>query len=62
MINIIIDNCQDCPFCNQDIEFGADGCNLDSYVNNRPYQMPNYMVHIDCHLSKDDYEFKLKHE
>lgn len=60
-----IDNCQDCPFCNQDSEYGFNDCNLLTVMNyskngfnlpeislTMPEQMPDKSRHSLCPLDK----------
>ena len=54
-MKIEIENCQDCPFCNNDNEFGYESCNLALHLGFRKYieqigynQMPADKVHKDC--------------
>jgi predicted ArsR family transcriptional regulator len=54
-INIIeVHNCHDCPFCNNDNEFGRDLCNLnhDLYAKNFE-EMPANDVHLYCPLKNN---------
>jgi hypothetical protein len=54
-----IKNCQECPFCNSDNEYGYDGCNLeDIFTEGRYEEMPNDKRHDDCPLNKNEYTIK----
>lgn len=60
-MKIEITNCQDCPFCNNDNEFGKDQCNLNDEIFGYFYEeLPSDRVHEDCPLLHNDYEVKLK--
>lgn len=53
MREIKVTNCQECPFCNSDNEYGYDRCNLDIdiHVDNRGWDsMPKDKVHDKCPL------------
>ena len=48
---ITITNCNNCPFCNNDNEFGYDHCNLNPNIfAGVSEQLPNDRVHELCPL------------
>ena len=50
-MKIIVKNCQDCPFCNDDNEYGKDKCNLETeIILNYWKEMPKDKVHEKCPL------------
>lgn len=55
-----VTNCQDCPFCNYDNEFGHDKCNLDSDIQAEPFEeLPSLEVHHNCPLREESVTIKL---
>ena len=60
MKTIEVSNCHECPFANNDNEWGHDSCNLE-YLNNFPeIELPEDTVHKKCPLKKQNYIIKLK--
>lgn len=61
MKKIKIKNCEECPFCNSDNEYGYDRCNLENYLNIENItlkgwnQLPDYKVHEHCLLKNESY-------
>ena len=58
-MKIKVSNCQECPFCNIDNEFGYDQCNLDKSENGvnstlrMPFDnLPHRIIHYLCPLNK----------
>ena|GEM_PF-4891926 len=48
---ITVTNCQECPFCNNDNEFGYDHCNLKPNIFAGGFnELPNDSIHILCPL------------
>lgn len=46
-----VTSCQDCPFCNNDYEYGYNFCNLDDNIVMKGMdQMPHDKVHDKCPL------------
>jgi hypothetical protein len=46
-----VDNCQQCPFCNSDNEYGYDRCNLNKDIVMKGFEMmPENHVHELCPL------------
>ena len=48
-----IKNCSECPFCNQDNEYGRDSCNLSILIGKNIFmntfeELPKDKRHIDC--------------
>jgi hypothetical protein len=61
MKTIIVNNCQECPFCNNDNEYGYDCCNLDQNIHTKAFdQMPKEHVHEKCPLKQKEYIIKTK--
>jgi len=61
MQEIIVDNCHDCPFANNDNEYGKDQCNLNTdIVCNGSDELPHYKVHKDCPLKNNSFTIKLQ--
>ena len=57
---ITVSNCQQCPFCNDDNEFGRDQCNLNTNIKaGIYYDLPADKVHLDCPLLKNSYTITL---
>ncbi len=58
---LIVSNCHECPFVNNDNEYGKDNCNLDNniFAKNR-MELPSDKVHDDCPLKKGEYVVSLK--
>lgn len=54
-----VTNCQQCPFVNNDNEFGYDGCNLEHIELANNESMPNHMPHKDCALRKGHHSFSI---
>jgi hypothetical protein len=57
-MKIVVENCHECPFCNNDNEYGRDRCNLNSEII-LLYgweELPDDKVHEKCPLLKSDYE------
>src|SRR5690606_852872 len=55
MKNIKVSNCQECPFCNNDNEYGQDKCNLDSEIYAKTNEeLPSDKVHENCPLVSDN--------
>lgn len=56
-----VTNCQSCPLCNNDNEYGYDRCNLDINIHmNKFEQMPLENIHISCPLKENNITFGLK--
>jgi hypothetical protein len=56
-MKITVTNCQQCPFCNNDCEYGKDSCNLDTEIMAEEfYLLPDDKVHDQCPLLKESYE------
>jgi hypothetical protein len=56
-MKIVVKNCHECPFCNDDSEYGKDRCNLysNTSVNLETWnQLPKDKVHENCSLLKED--------
>ncbi len=55
-------NCQDCPCCNNDNEFGHAGCNIDTdiYAKGIYDELPSDKGHEKCPLKKMEINIKLK--
>lgn len=53
---IHISNCQSCPFCNNDNEYGYDRCNLKDITMEGFEQMPSDKRHEDCPLSENNFK------
>lgn len=47
---INITNCWECPFCNNDNEYGRDNCNLSNDVYIMTDQLPEDTIHENCPL------------
>ncbi len=60
-----IKSCYDCPFCNNDNEFGSDRCNLASKLGKdinllgNWEQLPQNNIHEDCPLKNRELLIKL---
>lgn len=53
-------NCQECPFCNNDNEFGYDSCNLKNGILMKNFeQMPYDKIHNNCPLKINDIQIGL---
>lgn len=53
---ILINNCHECPFCNNDNEYGKDSCNLHGNIYSKNLEsMPEDKVHSECPLLLADY-------
>ena len=52
MKTIKVNNCHECPFCNDDSEFGKDQCNL-SEIYMFDGWMPKLTRHKDCPLNNE---------
>lgn len=48
-----VKNCQNCPFVNNDNEYGYDGCNLIYIDLDKWEEMPRDKVHEKCPLKTD---------
>lgn len=48
-----VKNCQECPFVNNDNEYGYDGCNLIYIDLGKFEQMPSDKAHKECPLKTD---------
>jgi hypothetical protein len=55
---IKVDNCQNCPFVNNDTEYGYDGCGLKEIKLIMWEQMPIDKVRKECPLNNDDFIIK----
>jgi len=56
-LEIKVDNCLECPFVNNDNEFGADNCNLNTDIYSKKHQeLPNNKRHEKCPLNNSNYE------
>jgi hypothetical protein len=56
-MKIEIKNCRECPFCNNDNEYGHNFCNLGgNFLLKLWEELPNDKRHEDCLLSKESYE------
>lgn len=63
MKTIEIESCGECPFCNNDNEYGLDGCNLNIDIFPlRWEEMPIDKVHENCPLKTESVTLKLKEE
>jgi hypothetical protein len=57
-MNIEVSNCHECPFCNNDNEYGRDECNLSEKVDDKLIegsiwqQLPYDSVHYRCPLKR----------
>jgi hypothetical protein len=69
MERFIVKSCQDCPFCNNDNEYGKDSCNhpfnfdnavREGYPYNSFGEMPKDKVHENCPLKKEPITVSLK--
>lgn len=57
-MKIIVSNCFDCPFSNNDNEYGIDSCNLSRFTDTEISlgnweQLPKDKRHKDCPISKE---------
>ena len=60
-MNIIkVNNCQDCPFANNDNEYGYDRCNLKDIELSNWEELPGTGVHKECPLKEKDFVIKLQ--
>lgn len=57
---IEVTNCHECPFANDDNEFGKDICNLDDTIYKMNEDLPSNSVHENCPLKKQSVTVKLK--
>ena len=56
-MKIIVKNCQECPFCNNDNEYGKDACNINLEIGAKVWtELPKDSVHELCPLLKENYE------
>lgn len=57
-----VTNCQECPFCNSDNEYGRDQCNLntDIFTGKFMVELPSDTVHEKCPLRNEQLTVKLK--
>ena len=56
-MKIIVKNCQECPFCNNDNEYGKDSCNLNTKITLKNWEeLPDNSIHEECPLLKENYE------
>ena len=54
MRSIKVTNCQECPFCNNDNEYGFDQCNLSEVTSGHwERELPSDSIHKDCPLKKE---------
>lgn len=61
MKTIEVKSCGECPFVNDDNEFGKTICNLDRNIYNLGYlQLPMSQVHENCPLKTESVTVKLK--
>jgi hypothetical protein len=51
-----IKNCQSCPFCNNDNEYGHDNCNLQIIELGDFEQLPSDKIHEKCKLRVESVE------
>ncbi len=56
---INVKTCEDCPFANNDNEYGLDKCNLKDVELIGREQLPKDNVHKDCPLKEKDFVVKL---
>ena len=61
MKEVKINNCRECPFVNQDNEYGFNACNLKDIELNRWEELPEDEVHKECPLREMDYLIELSH-
>ena len=58
---ILVDNCQECQFCNLDNEYGYNHCNLnDDILAGVNENLPKDKVHNKCPLKNMNYRIRLK--
>jgi hypothetical protein len=59
---IIVNNCWQCPFINDDSEYGKTYCQLndDIVMSGSFQQMPDDKVHDDCPLKDNEVIVKLE--
>jgi hypothetical protein len=55
-----VHSCQDCPFSNNDNEYGLNGCNIKQLNLDNWEQLPSDKVHDDCPLKVGEVIVKLK--
>ncbi len=56
---IKINNCHNCPFANNDNEYGHDGCNLKDIKLYGWEELPKNKVHKECPLKQNHFVIKL---
>lgn len=54
-ITFKIESCLECPFCNNDNEYGRDTCNLKEIAIPNGEQLPINKRHHECPLNDDEY-------
>jgi hypothetical protein len=68
MDEFIVNTCHDCPFCNNDNEYGRDSCNhpfnfgeanREGFPYNQWGEMPKNKVHENCPLKKNDIKISI---
>jgi hypothetical protein len=53
-MKIEVKNCSECPFVNNDNEYGKDQCNLNKDIITIGFvELPSDKVHEDCPLLKE---------
>ena len=59
-MKIKVKNCQECPFCNRDNEYGADRCNLWEEIFVPDFdELPKKTIHEKCPLRNGMVEVSL---
>ena len=59
-MNIKVTNCQECPFCNTDYEYGKNQCNANGNIVAEGYQeLPSDKVHELCPLKTESFTIEL---
>lgn len=59
MTTIWIKNCHECPFCNNDNEYGRDWCNMKDIKLPNWKELPSDKVHNECPLLTETYIIEL---
>lgn len=60
MNTIKVKNCQDCPFANNDNEYGFDKCNLKEIKLGEWEELPASGVHKECPLKEKGFVITLQ--
>ena len=56
-----VSSCKDCPFCNNDNEFGRDQCNLNTFILSAKWsELPFNDVHELCPLREKNVLITIK--